>query len=145
GACFTLEPDHPNAFAAQKRPAHTLTPVLMHDGRGLAAVAGTRGDYKQPQINAQTLLHMLRGGTPSDPVAAPRWVIGRPEPNSPEHVVVEGDVPDAARGAIEAEGFQVRLVGGLSDDVGHAHLIRARPGRFDVGSAPRADGGADAG
>jgi gamma-glutamyltranspeptidase/glutathione hydrolase len=62
GACFTLEPDHPNAFEPGKRPAHTLMPVIVHDARGLAAVAGTMGGYAQPQINAQTLLHLVGGG-----------------------------------------------------------------------------------
>ena len=45
GACFTLEPGHPNTFAPGKLPAHTLMPVLVHDERGVAAVAGSMGGY----------------------------------------------------------------------------------------------------
>ena len=68
GACFTLEPGHPNAFAPGKLPAHTLMPVIVHDEHGLAAVAGSMGGYAQPQINAQTLLHLV-GGAALDPGA----------------------------------------------------------------------------
>jgi gamma-glutamyltranspeptidase/glutathione hydrolase len=82
GACFTLEPGHPNTFAPGKLPAHTLMPVLVHDERGVAAVAGSMGGYAQPQINAQTLLHLLGGAAPADAVAAPRRILERPEPAS---------------------------------------------------------------
>jgi gamma-glutamyltranspeptidase len=143
GACFTLEPGHPNAFAPGMRPAHTLMPVIVHDARGLVAVAGTMGGYAQPQINAQTLFHLIAGSTPADAVAAPRWIVERDVPGPA--VTTEASVPADARTSIESSGFDLMPVGDRSSEVGHAQLIRVAPGRFDVGSDPRSDGGAAAG
>ena len=145
GACFTLEPGHPNAFAPGVRPAHTLTPVLIHDARGLAAVAGTMGGFAQPQINAQTLFHSLGGDAPADAVAAPRWIAERNADAPGRVITAETSVPAAARAALEASGFALANVPDLSSEVGHAQLIRTRAGGFDVGSDPRSDGGAAAG
>ncbi len=33
GLCFTFEPDHPNSFAPNTRPAHTIMPGLVDAGR----------------------------------------------------------------------------------------------------------------
>ena len=140
GACFTLEPGHPNAFTPGARPAHTLMPVIVHDGRGLAAVAGTMGGYGQPQINAQTLLHLMRGAAPVDAVAVPRWIV---EPRG--SVTTESSVPVPARTSIAAAGFELVDEPDRSSELGHAQLIRVRADGFEVGSDPRSDGGAAAG
>jgi gamma-glutamyltranspeptidase len=148
GTCFTLEPDHPNAFAPGKRPAHTLMPVLVHDDRGLVGVAGSMGGYGQPQINAQTLVHSFaRGAPPADAVAAPRWRVGRPEDDGDPGpwAVVERGVPSVARDAIRAAGFRVEDVSARTEALGHAHLIRLGGDGLEAGSDPRADGGALAG
>ncbi|HTG48723.1 MAG TPA: gamma-glutamyltransferase [Actinomycetota bacterium] len=147
GACFTLQPDHPNAFAPGKLPAHTLMPALVHDERGLAAVAGTMGGYGQPQIDAQTIAHaIVAGRSAADAIAAPRWIIERREPGDagPLALVEEG-LPTPVVDAIASAGFATLPVGRRTEALGHAHLIRLGPGGFDVGSDPRADGGAAAG
>ena len=147
GACFTLEPGHPNAFAPGKLPAHTLMPALLHDEHGLALVAGAMGGYGQPQINAQTIAHaVVRGRSAAEAVAAPRWRVERPEPKGAgPRALVETGVPSVARDAIEAAGFATEPVDARTEALGHAHLIRVGPGGFEVGSDPRADGGALAG
>ena len=145
GACFTLEPGHPNTFAPGKLPAHTLMPVLVHDERGVAAVAGSMGGYAQPQINAQTLLHLLGGAGPADAVAAPRWILERPEPASPARIVIEESIPAAAQRSLGSLPYPAAVVPDRSDELGHAHLIRVRPGGFDAGADPRSDGGSLAG
>jgi gamma-glutamyltranspeptidase len=142
GACFTLTEGHPNAFAPNKRPAHTLMPVIVHDAAGLFAVAGTRGGHEQPQINAQTLLHTATGASPGEALATPRWVIER---GTTSRVIAEAGVPEEARAALGNSGFDIEVVPDRSHDVGHAHLIRVGPRGFDVGSDPRSDGGAAAG
>ena len=145
GACFTLEPEHPNAFAPGKLPAHTLMPVIVHSEQGLAAVAGSMGGYAQPQINAQTLLHLAGGAAPADAVAAPRWILERPEPASPARIVIEASVPAEARRSLESLPYPATVVPDRSDELGHAQLIRVRPDGFDAGSDPRSDGGSLAG
>ena len=77
-----------------------------------------------------------------DAVAAPRWTVwGQPGEGSVE---VEGRVPDdIARAAPRTRASGSIALEDVDEAVGHAHLILARPqGGFDVGSDPRADGGA---
>ena len=148
GACFTLQPDHPGSFAPGATPPHTLVPLLVHDARGLVGVAGTMGGRLQPQIDAEALLHALRGGRPpSEAVATPRWVVddldrdGEGEPV----VLAEAGVPLPVVDAIATAGFDVLRVEDLDRSVGHAQMIRVTAEGFQAGSDPRADGGAAAG
>ncbi len=145
GACFTLDPAHPNGFGPGKLPAHTLMPVIVHDERGVVAVAGSMGGYAQPQINAQTLLHLLGGALPADAVEAPRWMLERAEPTSPSRIVIEESVPAEARRSLETLPYPMTVVADRSAELGHAQLIRVRTDGFDAGSDPRSDGGSLAG
>lgn len=149
GACFVLDPGHPNDLAPAKRPAHTLLPVLTHgdDGR-VSAVAGTMGGYGQPQIDAQTLIRALAlGAGGAEAVAAPRWIVTGMDraDDDPPWVTAEADVPAHVRASLQASGFRVDTVPEHDEGVGHAHLIRADADGFDAGSDPRADGSAAAG
>ena len=143
GGCFTLEPGHPNEIGPRKRPFHTLMPVLVHREGRLAAVAGSMGGAAQPQINAQNLIRAFDlGMSAGDAVAAPRWTVwGEPGGGSrPRWRDACRTTPP--RGSQDA-GFRVDRLDDVDEAVGHAHLILARPqGGFDVGSDPRADGGA---
>jgi gamma-glutamyltranspeptidase len=146
GACFVLDPEHPNAFAPAKLPLHTLMPVLVHDDRGLAAVAGSMGGYGQPQINAQTVIRAMALGEPPDAaVAASRWLIDT-DPDTERPVArVEDTAPDEVSKRLAAAGFLPQRVPAETEGLGHAHLIRVRPSALAVGSDPRADGSARAG
>jgi gamma-glutamyltranspeptidase len=142
GGCFTLEPGHPNEVAPGKRPFHTLMPVLVHrDGR-LAAVAGSMGGASQPQINAQNLIRAFDLGMEAgETIAAPRWTVwGEPREG---YVRAEASVSDATTARFEEAGFRIDPLDVVDEAVGHAHMILARAdGTFEVGSDPRADGGA---
>lgn len=142
GGCFTLEPGHPNEIAPGKRPFHTLMPVLVHRNGRLAAVAGSMGGASQPQINAQNLIRAFDLGMGAgETIAAPRWTVwGEPGDGI---VRAEGTVPAAATARFEEAGFRIDPLEDVDEAVGHAHMILARPdGSLDVGSDPRADGGA---
>lgn len=146
GAGFTLEVGHPNRLAPGKRPAHTLMPVLGFRDGAPAWVAGTMGGSAQPQIHAQLLLR--RTGTAAEIVAAPRWLLGGMEPVDPDDplVVVEPQVPSAARDALASGGLRLEEAPADDDWVGHAHLITIdEHAVFMIGSDPRADGAAAAG
>jgi gamma-glutamyltranspeptidase/glutathione hydrolase len=116
-------------------------PVLVHREGRLAAVAGTMGGASQPQINAQNLIRAFDlGMDPDEAVAAPRWTVRQDEPPV---AAVEGRVPQAAAQRLQGAGFRVDNLEDVDEAVGHANMIVRRPdGLFQVGSDPRADGGA---
>ncbi len=142
GACFTLEPDHPNRIEPGKRPAHTLMPVLVHRDGVLAAVAGSMGGAQQPQINAGNLIRTFDlGMAPYEAIASARWTVW--EGDDGPLAWAEGLVPTAAIERLGAAGFRVHHLADMDEAVGHAHLVVVRPdGTFEVGTDPRADGGA---
>jgi gamma-glutamyltranspeptidase len=146
GACFTLDPTHPNHVAGGKRPAHSLMPVVVQRRGELVALAGTMGGGAQPQINAMTLLRALDLGlTPDVAVAGPRWLVGGMALGTTQRrVVAESSVPTAVRDAVAGVGYGIDLVGAVSEDVGHAHLVLATDGALQAGCDPRSDGEADA-
>lgn len=146
GACFTLDPDHPNRLAPNKRPAHTLMPVIVQRAGKLRAVAGTMGGSAQPQINAMTLMRAFDlGRDPAQAVGEPRWLVGGMEPEGETPLVVaEADVPTVAVEALQGAGYRVDTVSERSEDVGHAHLIVFGDAGLTAGTDPRADGSARA-
>lgn len=142
GAAFSLDPASPNVLAAGKRPAHTLTPcTVFSDGRPVTVI-GTMGGSGQPQILAQVLMHLRRHGDPQAAVAAPRFVVGGPDVDSPrDELLIEAGVPDAALRALARTPYPRRVLRDLSHDVGHAQLVtRAPDGTIEAGSDPRTDG-----
>lgn len=144
GACFTLEPGHPNELAPGKRPAHTLMPVAVHRDGDLVALAGTRGGHGQPQIDLMTLVRAFDLGLdPFEAVAGPRWLVGGMSPLRGEpRIEAEGSVPEGVRASFGSTGFRVETLGQVDRAVGHAQLLRIDGATLIAGSDPRADGGA---
>ena len=146
GACFTLEPGHPNELAPGKRPAHTLMPVAVHRDGDLVALAGTRGGHGQPQIDLMTLVRAFDlGHDPFEAVAGARWLVGGMSPLRGEPwIEAEGAVPEEVRASFQRGGFHVETLGQIDRAVGHAQLLRIDDATLLAGSDPRADGGASA-
>jgi gamma-glutamyltranspeptidase len=144
GACFTLEPGHPNELAAGKRPAHTLMPVAVQQGGRLAGLAGTMGGHAQPQIDLMTLVRSFDlGMDPADAVSAPRWLVGGMEPVAGDAwVLCEADVPGSAKDRLAAAGFRVDPTDPNDRTLGHAMLLRIDDDAVQAASDPRSDAGA---
>jgi gamma-glutamyltranspeptidase/glutathione hydrolase len=143
GACFSADPESPNAPAPGKRPLHTLMPLVVErDGR-VRWVAGTMGGHAQPQIHAQLLLRRRAGADAQAAVAAPRFIVGDEEPGAA--IAVEEGFASALEAFTDWGATPIAIPAG-SGLVGHAHAIAIRDdGSFDAGSDPRADGAAATG
>ena len=74
GACFTLEPGHPNRLAPGKRPFHTIIPGMLLATAALLGPFGVMGGHVQPQGHLQFVSNLLdRGLDPQAALDAPRW------------------------------------------------------------------------
>jgi gamma-glutamyltranspeptidase / glutathione hydrolase len=98
GACFVLDPDHPNAFGPGKRPMHTIIPALaFRDGRCELSF-GVMGAHYQPMGHAQVITNMVDYGMDVQAaIDAPRaFFLG-------DTAVVERGLPEAT-----VEGLRAR-------------------------------------
>jgi gamma-glutamyltranspeptidase / glutathione hydrolase len=133
GACFVVDPDHPNAIGPSKRPMHTIIPALcMRDGRCELAF-GVMGASFQPMGHAHVVTNLVDYGMDLQAaIDAPRVFF------EGEDTVVERGIPAAAVEGLTARGHQVtvreRPWGGaqaIAIDWRRGVLIGASDGRKD--------------
>lgn len=154
GANFNLEANHPNVYAPNKRPYHTIIPAMItniHDG-SLHSVYGVMGGFMQPQGHVQVLLNMLAFKmTPQAALDAPRICIGSGMPGQggvlDMVVYLEEGIPEEVRDELAAMGHKVEIVKGWGRGLfGRGQVIRlhSEDGRivYSAGSDPRGDGAA---
>jgi gamma-glutamyltranspeptidase/glutathione hydrolase len=153
GACFHLDPTHPNAAAPGKRPYHTIIPALATPTDPTAAPSaglmafGVMGGFMQPQGHVQVLSRVRdHARNPQAALDAPRfqWTSGR-------SVMVEPGFPDATLADLESRGHQLKRAASRSATFGRGQAIHAlgASGHGDevawcAGSDSRADGQAAA-
>ena len=134
GACFVLDPAHPNCFGPSKRPLHTIIPALaFRDGRCDLAF-GVMGAHYQPMGHVQVVTNLVDYGMDlQTAIDCPRFFfVG-------ETSVVERGVPQATIEGLEARGHHVALA---PSPWGGAQAIRIDwpRGVLIGGSDPRKDG-----
>jgi gamma-glutamyltranspeptidase/glutathione hydrolase len=134
GACFVLDPDHPNAFGPEKRPLHTIIPALACRGGTCEMTFGVMGAHYQPMGHAQVVTNLVDYGMDlQQSIDAPRFFFVEGQ------TVVEHGVPRATVEGLAARGHHVTLAhspwGGAQ-----AIQIDARRGVLIGASDPRKDG-----
>ncbi|MBN1657112.1 MAG: gamma-glutamyltransferase [Anaerolineae bacterium] len=140
GACFVLEPGHPNVLAGGKRPYHTIIPAMARrDGR-LWLSFGVMGGFMQPQGHLQVMVNMVDYGLdPQSALDAPRF---RVDERGSAAVAIETGVPLKTRRALAGMGHQVKSETMFAPGFGGGQIIATDPetGVLWGGSDPRKDG-----
>ncbi len=146
GACFVLDPGHPNALAPRKRPYHTIIPGMLTRADGsLYAPFGVMGGFMQPQGHVQVVVGLVDDGLEPQPALdRPRFCI-QPVDGDESRVHLETGLPAATVTALRERGHL--LIPGVSGFgralFGRGQVIRRDPdGTLTGGSDPRADGAA---
>lgn len=154
GANFDLQEGHPNVYAPNKRPYHTIIPALLTnvDDGGLHSVYGVMGGFMQPQGHVQVLLNMeVFKLTAQAAIDAPRICIGAGTPDQGDifdkTVYVEEGIDDKVVDELRAMGHQIEVLTGFERGLfGRGQLIRAHHDGdqiiYSAGSDPRGDGAA---
>jgi gamma-glutamyltranspeptidase/glutathione hydrolase len=140
GACFTLEPGHPNVLDGGKRPYHTIIPAMaLQEGR-LWLSFGVMGGFMQPQGHLQVLVNLVDYELdPQAALDAPRF---RVDEKGGVQVGIETGVPLKTRKALAAMGHDVKARTTFSPEFGGGQIIAMEPetGVLCGGSDPRKDG-----
>jgi gamma-glutamyltranspeptidase/glutathione hydrolase len=102
GACFVLDPDHPNAFGPGKRPMHTIIPALAFRAGRCELSFGVMGAHYQPMGHAQVITNMVDYGMDVQAaIDGPRaFFLG-------DSAVVERGLPEATVGGLLARHHDV--------------------------------------
>jgi gamma-glutamyltranspeptidase/glutathione hydrolase len=134
GACFVVDPQHPNCIGPGKRSMHTIIPAMVTKGGKAVMPYGVMGGDYQPVGQVHALTNMLDYGM--DPQAA----LDCPRAFYDEGTyLVEAGIPAATVQSLSARGHKVQL----SEDPlggGQAIWIDWQRGVLIAGSDPRKDG-----
>jgi gamma-glutamyltranspeptidase/glutathione hydrolase len=134
GACFVLDPSHPNTFGANKRPMHTIIPALaMRNGRCEMSF-GVMGSHFQPMGHVQIVLNMLDYGMDvQQAIDAPRIFF------EGENIEPERGMPAATLEGLRAKGHKLVMA---SSPWGGGQTVKIDWDRGVLigGSEPRKDG-----
>jgi gamma-glutamyltranspeptidase/glutathione hydrolase len=134
GACFVVDPKHPNAIGPSKRPMHTIIPALgLRDGRCELSF-GVMGAHFQPMGHAHVITNLVDFGMDVQAaIDAPRAFF------EDETTVVERGISSETIEGLRQRGHEVTIrplpLGG-----GQAIAIDWRRGVLIGGSDPRKDG-----
>lgn len=136
GACFSLDPAHPNRVAPGKRPYHTILPgFVSQDGKPLLSF-GVMGAIMQPQGHVQMMVRMgLHRQNPQAACDAPRWQV-----DAQQRTDLEAGFGSATIAALRAIGHAPPAAGSAFGFGGAQLLLRLPNGFYCGASDPRKDG-----
>lgn len=138
GACFSLDPEHPNALAPGKRPYQTIIPALATRDDALWLSFGLVGGFMQPQGHVQLLCNLVDFGFGvQTTLDAPRFRI-----ELDGSLTLESTHEAALRAGLAARGHTVTPGVAKPTTFGGGQIIAIDPesGVLVGGSEPRKDG-----
>ena len=116
---FNLTPGHPNEVAPHKRPAHTLSPVMVFKDKKPWLSLGTPGGMGQTQFLAQILSNLIDFGMDiQQAIEAPRW-----QSKGKDTVEIEARFPSEIQHHLQNVGFKVKVTEGWDFRMGGAEGI----------------------
>lgn len=136
---FDDNPTSPNALAPNKRPAHTLSPMmLLQEGRP-RILLGTPGALGQTVTLVQIITNYIdRAMAMEDSLAAPRWSY-----DLDNRVILEAGVSREADAALEAISVEAHRPTGDTPFFGSVKAVTvSSDGRLDGFADPRREGAA---
>ncbi len=136
GACFSLDPRHPNVVAGGKRSFHTLAPAFVTSGGRAFMSFGVMGGPMQPQGHLQAFLRVCaHGQNPQAACDAPRWYV------SPSgEVLLERGFPPTAVDGLRQRGYRVQEADYGDPVFGGGQFLVSLPGGYCAASDSRRDG-----
>jgi gamma-glutamyltranspeptidase/glutathione hydrolase len=143
GHNFSLDENHPNALAPNKRPYHTIIPAMVtrESDNSLYASYGVMGGFMQPQGHVQVLSALADNGLdPQSALDLPRFCIDVDEAGG--RVAIEEGMPKETMDALQKLGHPLYEVWLRARLFGRGQVILrdAESGVLCAGSDPRADG-----
>lgn len=135
GSLYTLEDGHPNQVAPNKRPYHTLTPMMALTNGRLAFTIGTPGGDSQTQSLLQIVHNLLVFGmSPQEAIEAPRF-----RSSGGVSVSLEDRVPVSIQASLSRLGHDLQIVQGWTATFGGAQMIYVDPetGTLNAAADPR--------
>lgn len=105
GSLFAMVPGHPNVYAPNKRPFHTIMPGLASKLDGSWTLSfGVMGGFMQPQGHSQILSNLLIAGLNLQEAgdAARYYHVGSTAPNSPNNRMTNGGTVELEAGVCDA-------------------------------------------
>jgi gamma-glutamyltranspeptidase / glutathione hydrolase len=142
GACFSLDPSHPNCLAGGKRPMNTIIPGFVTKNGNPAYALGVTGGPIQPQGQMQLLSRMIDDQQdPQRAIDAKRWKIEHARGSV--QLDLEDGFDNALAKALRELGHREEAPGITGLDFGGAYAVQClADGAYAVGNDPRRDGAA---
>ncbi len=134
GACFVVDPDHPNTIAPDKRPLNTIIPGMLAEGTRAVMPFGVMGGHFQPTGQTHFLTNLIDFGMDVQEALdlARAFHFG-------DVLTLEKGIPDSVMEELAGRGHSVdRAEGPLGG--GQAIWIDWQSGVLTGGSDPRKDG-----
>lgn len=137
GSLFRFDESHPNVFAPQRRPYHTLSPAMVLKDGAPWLTFGTPGGDGQTHTLIQVLNNIrFFGMTPQEAIDAPRL---RRLPDG--SLAIEDRVPMEVLDALRERGYTVHARTGWTAEFGGAQAIRImEDGTLRAGADRRREG-----